>query len=228
MAEHGFKVCVCNRSPAKVDVTVERAKEEGNISIVGEKSPGNFVARLKTPRKVVILVQAGAPVDETISNLSRFMEPGDIIIDGGNEWFPNSIRRAKNLETKGLQFIGMGISGGEEGARNGPSLMPGGPREAYDAVEPIFSKCAAQVERTGACVGYLGPVGTVRAEVDQTACLMAKTDFSCLIQSSCATGKLCQDGSQWHRVCRYATYCRGVRCHDYGVGHVERRDGRRI
>jgi hypothetical protein len=105
------------------------------------------------------------------------MEPGDIIIDGGNEWFPNSIRRAKNLETKGLQYIGMGISGGEEGARKGPSLMPGGPKEAYDAVEPIFSKCAAQVERTGPCVGYLGPVGTVRAEVDQTASLVAKNGF---------------------------------------------------
>jgi 6-phosphogluconate dehydrogenase len=88
------------------------------------------------------------------------MEPGDVIIDGGNEWFPNSIRRAQFLEPKGIHFIGMGISGGEEGARNGPSLMPGGPKEAYDLVEPIFTKCTAQVERTGACVGYLGPVGS--------------------------------------------------------------------
>jgi len=95
------------------------------------------------------------------------MEFGDIIIDGGNEWFPNSIRRSKFLEPKGIHFIGMGISGGEEGARKGPSLMPGGPKEAYDAVEPIFKKCSAQVERTGPCVGYLGPVGAVSARKDR-------------------------------------------------------------
>jgi 6-phosphogluconate dehydrogenase len=82
---------------------------------------------------VVILVQAGSPVDDTITLLSQFMQAGDIIIDGGNEWFPNSLRRAELLESRGIHFMGMGISGGEEGARNGPSLMPGGPREAYDA-----------------------------------------------------------------------------------------------
>lgn len=161
MAEHGFKVCVGNRSPAKVDVTVQRAKDEGNLPIVGAKSPEDLVAHLKAPRKIVILVQAGQPVDDTISTLTRFMEPGDVIIDGGNEWFPNSIRRGKFLEPRNIHFIGMGISGGEEGARHGPSLMPGGSKEAYDLVEPIFSKCAAQVEGKGACVGYLGPVGAV-------------------------------------------------------------------
>jgi 6-phosphogluconate dehydrogenase len=83
-----------------------------------------------------------------------------VIIDGGNEWFPNSVRRAELLESKGIHFVGMGISGGEEGARFGPSLMPGGPKIAYDMVAQIFTKCAAQVERTGPCVGYLGPVGS--------------------------------------------------------------------
>lgn len=159
MASHGFRVCVGNRSPAKVDITVERAQKEGNLPLVGSSCPESFIAHLKKPRKVVLLVQAGKPVDDTIGNLAKYMEPGDVIIDGGNEWFPNSVRRAEMLEPKGIQFIGMGISGGEEGARNGPSLMPGGPKEAYDLVEPIFTKCAAQVERTGSCVDYLGPIG---------------------------------------------------------------------
>jgi len=159
MASHGFKVCVGNRSPAKVDITVERAQKEGNLPVVGSMNAKNFVAHLKKPRKVIILVQAGQPVDDTIGALAMHMEPGDLIIDGGNEWYPNSIRRAEFLEPKGIHFMGMGISGGEEGARHGPSLMPGGPKEAYDMVEPILSKCAAQVERTGACAGYLGPIG---------------------------------------------------------------------
>ena len=106
-----------------------------------------------------MLVQAGAAVDSTIKLLSQFMESGDVIIDGGNEWFPNSIRRSKELEPLGILYVGMGISGGEEGARNGPSLMPGGPKEAYDLIEPILSKCAAQTVN-GACISYLGAIGS--------------------------------------------------------------------
>lgn len=128
MAEHGFKVCVCNRSPAKVDTTVDRAKAEGDLPLIGKKDVGEFVKELKKPRKIVILVQAGKPVDSTIELLTEHLEEGDIIIDGGNEWFPNSVRRAEELEKKKIMFIGMGISGGEEGARKGPSLMPGGPK----------------------------------------------------------------------------------------------------
>eukprot|EP00565_Helicotheca_tamesis_P008626 CAMPEP_0185730754 /NCGR_PEP_ID=MMETSP1171-20130828/10902_1 /TAXON_ID=374046 /ORGANISM="Helicotheca tamensis, Strain CCMP826" /LENGTH=470 /DNA_ID=CAMNT_0028399877 /DNA_START=95 /DNA_END=1507 /DNA_ORIENTATION=+ len=159
MAEHGFKVCVGNRSPSKVDLTVSRAKNEGDLPIVGAKSPEEFISNLSKPRKVIILVQAGKPVDMTIATLSALMEEGDCIIDGGNEWYPNSIRRSKELEPKGIMFVGMGISGGEEGARNGPSLMPGGPKEAYDLIAPIITKCAAQVS-DGTCTGYLGPVGS--------------------------------------------------------------------
>ena len=95
---------------------------------------------------------------DTIDILSQFMEDGDIIIDGGNEWFPNSVRRGEELQKKNMKFIGMGISGGEEGARNGPSLMPGGPKEAYDLLAPILTKCAAQVDGEP-CTGYLGPIG---------------------------------------------------------------------
>lgn len=160
MASHGFKVCVGNRSYPKVETTVKRAQDEGGLPLVGSKDAEEFVARLSKPRKVVILVQAGKPVDDTIANLSKYLEPGDVIIDGGNEWFPNSQRRAEFLKPKGIHFIGMGISGGEEGARNGPSLMPGGPKEAYDLVGPIFEKCAAQVEGIGSCAAYLGPVGS--------------------------------------------------------------------
>lgn len=158
MAEHGFKVSVCNRSPSKVDTTVKRAKEEGNLPLEGHKDVKEFIASLSVPRKVVILVMAGKPVDATINLLSEHMEAGDVIIDGGNEWFPNSVRRAEELKPKGIHFIGMGISGGEEGARKGPSLMPGGPREAYDLIEPILTKCAAQVDGE-ACTGYCGPIG---------------------------------------------------------------------
>mmetsp|Transcript_36947 Transcript_36947/g.89651 ORF Transcript_36947/g.89651 Transcript_36947/m.89651 type:complete len:493 (-) Transcript_36947:162-1640(-) len=164
MADHGFRVAVCNRSPSKVDTTVERAKEEGDLPIEGYKEPKDFVLALKKPRKVVILVQAGKPVDATIELLSQHLEEGDVIIDGGNEWFPNTIRRSKDLQPKNIHFIGMGISGGEEGARNGPSLMPGGPKEAYDMIAPIITKCAAQVgtppNNLEPCTGYCGPIGS--------------------------------------------------------------------
>jgi 6-phosphogluconate dehydrogenase len=103
-------------------------------------------------------VQAGKPVDDTIATLAEHLEEGDVIIDGGNEWYLNSARRAEELSHQGILFVGMGVSGGEEGARNGPSLMPGGPKEAYDLIEPIMRKCAAQVKGE-ACFGYLGPIG---------------------------------------------------------------------
>lgn len=159
IASHGYKISVSNRSPSKVDTTVERAVSEGNLPLVGYKDMGEFVLSLKKPRKIIILVQAGQPVDDTIEALSKFLEADDILIDGGNEWYPNSIRRAKSLESKGIHFIGMGISGGEEGARHGPSLMPGGPKEAFDAIEPFISACAAQVD-DGPCTTYIGPVGS--------------------------------------------------------------------
>ena len=159
MASHGFKVCVGNRSPSKVELAVNRAKEEGNLPLLGSSDMKDFVNQLSKPRKIIILVQAGKPVDETIANLCQYLEAGDVVVDGGNEWYQNTLRRATELEAKGIHFVGMGISGGEEGARNGPSLMPGGPRVAYDLIEPILSKCAAQVN-DGPCSGYVGPVGS--------------------------------------------------------------------
>jgi 6-phosphogluconate dehydrogenase len=159
MADHGFSVCVGNRSPEKVTATVARAKAENNLPLIGSTGPADFCAKLAKPRKIVILVQAGQAVDDTIASLVPFLEPGDVIIDGGNEWYPNTIRRGEELAKKHIHFIGMGISGGEEGARNGPSLMPGGPREAWDLIAPIMTKCAAQVGDE-ACTGYVGPIGS--------------------------------------------------------------------
>jgi len=159
MASHGFNVVVSNRSSPKVDLTVQRAIDEGNLPLEGAISPSEFVNKLSRPRKIILLVQAGKPVDDTIAVLSGLLEPGDLIVDGGNEWFKNTIRRAESLEKKGILFMGMGISGGEEGARNGPSLMPGGPRKAYDMMENILKKCAAQVS-DGPCTGYIGGTGS--------------------------------------------------------------------
>jgi 6-phosphogluconate dehydrogenase len=159
MAEHGFSVSVANRSPAKVDTTVERAKAEGDLPLVGFKDNKEFIESLKKPRKVVLLVMAGKPVDDTIALLAEHMEEGDLIIDGGNEWFKNSIRRSESLKEKNIMFMGMGISGGEEGARKGPSLMPGGPKEAYDLMEPIITKCSAQTD-SGPCTFNIGEVGS--------------------------------------------------------------------
>jgi 6-phosphogluconate dehydrogenase len=159
MAEHGFHVAVSNRSPDKVDATVQRAKQEGNLPLSGFKDAKEFVQAIKKPRRIVILVQAGKPVDATIESLSCHMEAGDLLVDGGNEWYKNSQRRAEALSPKGIMFMGMGISGGEEGARKGPSLMPGGPPGSYDMMEPIITKCAAQVD-DGPCTFNIGGIGS--------------------------------------------------------------------
>ncbi|CAM6087502.1 unnamed protein product [Calypogeia fissa] len=158
IAEKGFPISVYNRSSNKVDETVERAKVEGNLPVKGFHDPKAFVLSIQKPRAIIILVKAGAPVDQTIATLSEFLEPGDLIIDGGNEWYENTERRMEQAKQKGLLYMGMGVSGGEEGARNGPSLMPGGTKEAYAYIEEVVKKVAAQVD--GPCVTYIGPGGS--------------------------------------------------------------------
>ncbi|CAM6023003.1 unnamed protein product [Sphagnum balticum] len=155
IAEKGFPISVYNRTVSKVDETVERAKEEGDLPLKGYYNPQEFVQLIQKPRSVIILVKAGAPVDQTIETLSKHLEPGDCIIDGGNEWYENTERRATSVKEKGLLYLGMGVSGGEEGARNGPSLMPRGTPEAYHYVEDVVQKVAAQVD-DGPCVTYVG------------------------------------------------------------------------
>ncbi|KAH9296789.1 hypothetical protein KI387_028471 [Taxus chinensis] len=159
VAEKGFPISVYNRTASRVDETLERAKEEGNLPLRGFNDPKDFVLSIQKPRAVIILVKAGAPVDQTISTLSDFLEPGDCIVDGGNEWYENTERRAKQAAQKGLLYLGMGVSGGEEGARKGPSLMPGGTRAAYDYIHDVVTKVAAQVD-DGPCVTYVGEGGS--------------------------------------------------------------------
>ncbi|KZV31520.1 6-phosphogluconate dehydrogenase, decarboxylating 2, chloroplastic [Dorcoceras hygrometricum] len=159
IAEKGFPISVYNRTVTKVDETVDRAHREGGLPLFGQHNPKDFVLSLKRPRSVIILVKAGAPVDQTIAALSEYMEPGDTIIDGGNEWYENTERRISEVSQKGLLYLGMGVSGGEDGARNGPSLMPGGSHRAYLNIHHILDKVAAQVD-DGPCVTYIGEGGS--------------------------------------------------------------------
>ena len=159
VAEKGFKISVFNRSGDKTDNAVARAQKEGlGDKLVGYKDMKEFVNSLQKPRSVIILVKAGAPVDATIKGLSEHMEPGDIIIDGGNEWYENTERRIEEAHAKNLLYMGMGVSGGEEGARNGPSMMPGGDVEAYEAVKEVLTASTAQTD-SGACVTFVGKGG---------------------------------------------------------------------
>jgi 6-phosphogluconate dehydrogenase len=153
---NGFSVAVYNRTASRTDeFMAERAKDR---QIKATYTPEEFVASLSKPRRILVMVKAGAPVDAVIQQLKPMLEPGDILIDGGNSLFDDTVRRTQELESEGLRFIGMGVSGGEEGALNGPSLMPGGTAEAYTALEPILVKMAAQVD-DGPCVTYIGPGG---------------------------------------------------------------------
>lgn len=127
--------------------------------VQGAHSIEELVAKLKRPRKIILLVKAGSAVDDFIKQLEPHLEPGDIIIDGGNSHYPDSIRRTKELESKGLLFVGSGVSGGEEGARYGPSLMPGGSPAAWPAIKEIFQKTAAQVNGEPCC-DWVGETGS--------------------------------------------------------------------
>ncbi|CAM8979921.1 unnamed protein product [Rhodiola kirilowii] len=158
IAEKGFPISVYNRSTEKVDETVQRAKAEGDLPVYGFPDPESFVKSIQTPRVIILLVKAGPPVDATIKSLVAHMEKGDCIVDGGNEWYENTERREKELAQQGLLYLGMGVSGGEEGARNGPSMMPGGSYEAFKYIEDILLKVAAQVD-SGPCVTYIGKGG---------------------------------------------------------------------
>jgi len=159
VADKGFTISVFNRSSNKTDATVARAEKEGlGDKLTGFHDMGDFVKSLQKPRSVIMLVQAGAPVDATIENLMKHLEPGDCIIDGGNEWYENTERRMKLAKEAGLLYMGMGVSGGEEGARNGPSMMPGGPAEGWELIKDVVTPVSAQVDG-GACVTHVGPGG---------------------------------------------------------------------
>jgi 6-phosphogluconate dehydrogenase len=154
--EKGFPIAVWNRTVDKVDALVAR---HPGAKITGCRSPAELVAALERPRRLIMMVKAGQPVDDTIAALRPHLERGDLLVDGGNEFFLHTERRARELEPSGIGYVGMGVSGGEEGARHGPSLMPGGPRPAYDALAPVLERIAAQVD-DGPCVDYMGPRGS--------------------------------------------------------------------
>jgi 6-phosphogluconate dehydrogenase len=159
IADHGFKIAVFNRSHSKTVETVARAKTENLADkLVGFETVEEFVKALEKPRRIIMLVKAGAPVDATIETLKSFLDEGDLIVDGGNEFYTNTERRSDALEAVGIRYMGMGVSGGEEGARYGPSLMPGGPKEGYQIMEKMLRTIAAQVD-DGPCVTYIGPRG---------------------------------------------------------------------
>ena len=175
VADHGFKISVYNRTTSKMEEFVA-AHPNTPGGLVGQAELKDFVASLKRPRKIIILVKAGGATDKVIESLVPLLEEGDIIIDGGNAKWDDTIRREKELTARGLRFIGSGVSGGEEGARFGPSLMPGGSPEAWTHLEPIWKAIAAKVDpETGkplegaepgkpveggfSCTAYIGPDG---------------------------------------------------------------------
>ena len=157
MESHGFTVAVYNRTVEKVNSFVN-GRGKGK-KIIGTKSIEELVANLNSPRKIMLMVKAGKPVDDFIELLIPHLNKGDIIIDGGNSHFPDTIRRTKYLEEKGFLFIGTGVSGGEEGALKGPSIMPGGSTAAWLSVKPIFQSIAAKVEDGTPCCDWVGENG---------------------------------------------------------------------
>jgi 6-phosphogluconate dehydrogenase len=156
LAGSGIPLVVYNRT---VETTVRfLADKAAGLPIEGAFSPGEFADKLARPRKIILMVKAGQPVDDMVDQLLAFLESGDIVIDGGNSHFADTRRRVRELAARGIHFLGMGVSGGEEGALKGPSLMPGGDRIAYEQVAPFLKRIAAKVPG-GVCCQYVGPDG---------------------------------------------------------------------
>ncbi len=155
IADHGRSVAIYNRSGA---LTEEVVRDNPGKALTPVKTLQELVGALSRPRRVLVMVKAGAPVDAVLAELTPLLDPGDVVIDGGNTWFPETQRREKELAGKGVHFVGMGVSGGEEGARFGPSLMPGGAAEAWEATRPVFEAIAAKTD-SGPCVTHVGPDG---------------------------------------------------------------------
>ncbi|MCA1596384.1 MAG: decarboxylating NADP(+)-dependent phosphogluconate dehydrogenase [Chloroflexi bacterium] len=156
MADHGFTVAVWNKETEAVDSFMAQHGASGKF--VAARTIEAFTASIERPRRIMMMIKAGAPVDMVIQAIQPLLEPGDVLIDGGNSWFKDTQRREADLKPAGIHFIGSGVSGGEEGARFGPSLMPGGAREAYEKIRPVFEQIAAKTE-SGPCVTYCGPDG---------------------------------------------------------------------
>src|SRR2546423_3775620 len=157
MESHGYTVAVFNRTTSRVDAFLA-GRAEGK-KIVGCHSVKELVAALKRPRKVMIMVKAGPAVDQVIEEVAPLLEPGDILIDGGNTHYPDTTRRTQELKARGLLYIGTGVSGGEEGALLGPSIMPGGNPDAWPHLKPIFQAIAAKAPDGSPCCDWVGDEG---------------------------------------------------------------------
>ncbi len=157
MNDHGFTVVAFNRTVSKVDDFL--ANEAKGTQVIGAHSIEEMVAQLKRPRRVMLMVKAGEAVDETIEHLLPHLEAGDIIIDGGNSLFTDTERRLAYVKSKGLLYVGTGVSGGEEGARHGPSIMPGGSPEAWPHIKDLFQAIAAQAPDGTPCCDWVGQGG---------------------------------------------------------------------
>ena len=155
-ARHGHRVAIHNRTYAKTESLLAEAGSEGTF--IPSESLADFVASLERPRRVLIMVKAGAGTDAVINEVTPLLEDGDIVIDAGNAHFPDTIRREAKLAEMGLHFVGTGVSGGEEGALNGPSIMPGGSRESYESLGPLLESISAKVDSVPCCT-YVGPTG---------------------------------------------------------------------
>ncbi|MFE7044841.1 NADP-dependent phosphogluconate dehydrogenase [Streptomyces atratus] len=156
-ARNGFTVALHNRTTAKTDALVKEFGDEG--SFVAAHTPEECVAALERPRRLVIMVKAGDPTDAVIQEFAPLLEEGDVIIDGGNAHFEDTRRREKELREHGIHFVGVGISGGEEGALNGPSIMPGGSTQSYESLGPLLEKIAAKAKDGSPCTTHIGPDG---------------------------------------------------------------------
>ena len=156
IADHGFRVVLWTHTEGKVQRFVERLPPNGRL--VATATLEQFVATLAPPRRILLMVKAGEAVDEMLARLVPLLSRGDVVVDGGNSFFRDTQRREAALRDRGIRFVGMGVSGGEEGARYGPSLMPGGTRDAYDLLRPVLESIAARTD-SGPCVTYVGPDG---------------------------------------------------------------------
>ena len=161
LLDHGATVAVYNRTRDVTDAFLARAGAEAAArgALVGAASPEELVGSLARPRRVMLMVRAGGPVDAVLDDLVPLLEPGDVVIDGGNSHPDDTVRRGERLAAAGLRYLGTGVSGGEEGARHGPSIMPGGPEEAYALVQPLFEAVAAKVDGVP-CVAWMGEQGS--------------------------------------------------------------------
>jgi 6-phosphogluconate dehydrogenase len=153
LADHGFPVAGYDKDATKIDALRQEAKKH---DVRGPNDIREFIGLLRKPRAVMMLVPAGAPVDSVIKDLTPLLDSGDLVVDAGNSYFKDTDVRARTLAAKGIQFLGVGVSGGEEGARHGPSIMPGGPKAAYERIRPVFEAAAAKVNGEP-CVTWLGP-----------------------------------------------------------------------